>query len=329
VTEENDVAHDDWAKMDARLDSHPKIRKGGRNARDVFLFALRRNRLRNGSGANGRLPAADFEPWYLADQLMIPEVDAVEGVARAIAADLLARDGGQVLICGFDEDWGGGRVPMTEAERKRAQRSREVWTYAIEQVGAPFIKIGRANNPGARLLDLQTGSPVELRIVAMAKVDIERELHEELAADSSGGEWFHRTERVMAVIMSRLSGQRPDTVTAPRDVRTVTEKRGEERRREESGEARAPRRRPTSMPADWQPNATHERIAGEQGVDMATERAKFSDHAAANDKRFADWDAAFRTWLRNAAGFSRGPRNANAAVVPFRPRKILNPGGGT
>jgi hypothetical protein len=118
------MAHDDWAKMDARLDSHPKIRRGGREAREVFLFALRRNRLRHGGAADGRLPAADFEPWYLADQLMMPEPDAERGVARALAAGLLSRDGDDVVICGFDEDW-GGRAPLTPAEKQKRFRERE------------------------------------------------------------------------------------------------------------------------------------------------------------------------------------------------------------
>lgn len=56
----------------------------------------------------------------------------------------------------------------------------------------------------------------------------------------------------------------------------------------------------TRLPDDWTPNATHVRIASEAGVDGRREEAQFRDHAAANDRLQRDWDAAFRTWLRNA-----------------------------
>jgi len=118
------MAHDDWAKMDARLDSHPKIRKAGRNGREVFLFALRRRRLRHGGSAERRIPASDLEPWYLADQLMMSEADAEEGVKRAAMARLISVDAEEISILGFDDEW-DGTAPMTAAQRKRSQRERE------------------------------------------------------------------------------------------------------------------------------------------------------------------------------------------------------------
>jgi len=256
--EYEDVAHDDWAKMDARLDTNPKIRKAGRDAREVFLFLLRRNRLLAGGGADGRIPAANIEPWYLADQLMMSESDAVTGVTKAVTVGLIALDGEFVVICGFDDEW-GGRAPLTPAEKQKRYRERE-----------------KSRGSEAPLPDPGNG--------------VTEACHESNA--------LPRRE----------------------------EKRGEENRERAP---RAARRKPaTPMPADWRPNRTHAEIATELGLDMPPELAKFADHAAANDKRFADWDAAFRTWLRNAEKFSReraGPRNA-ASVVPFRPRKILTPG---
>lgn len=118
--DEEDVAHDDWAKMDARLDSNPKIRRGGRNARDVFLFLLRRNRLLR---CGGRLPLANIEHWYLADQLMISEKEAEEGVSRGVVAGLIAIEKDAVVICGFDSDW-GGQAPLSDAERSKKYRER-------------------------------------------------------------------------------------------------------------------------------------------------------------------------------------------------------------
>jgi hypothetical protein len=58
----------------------------------------------------------------------------------------------------------------------------------------------------------------------------------------------------------------------------------------------AAKRRP--LPPDWQPNAAHAKIAAENGRDLHREAANLRDWAAANNERKADWDAAFRNWLR-------------------------------
>lgn len=109
-----------FCKVDAALDAHPKIRRGGRACREVFLFVLRRHKLLK--RADGAVPAGDVDPWYLADQLMMPEAEAAQGIERAVAVRLLARDGDLVRIVGWDDEWAQG--PLTEAERKAAQRAR-------------------------------------------------------------------------------------------------------------------------------------------------------------------------------------------------------------
>jgi hypothetical protein len=62
----------------------------------------------------------------------------------------------------------------------------------------------------------------------------------------------------------------------------------------------------TSLPSDWAPSQKHQELAAELGVDLTSELAKFRDHAIANGKTFKDWDAGFRTWLRNAVTFGGG-----------------------
>ena len=48
-------------------------------------------------------------------------------------------------------------------------------------------------------------------------------------------------------------------------------------------------------------------LARENGwPDPNDEIEAFKDHHVAKDSRFLDWDAAFRTWLRNAKKFNRG-----------------------
>lgn len=113
-----------WCKVASNLDSHPKIRRAGRNGREVFLFALRRNAEPN-NPVTGVLPALMFEPWYLADQLMMTEGEAVEGLQRCFAAGLLLQNGQAIHIDGWDdEEW--GREKSTERVREwRKQKKTE------------------------------------------------------------------------------------------------------------------------------------------------------------------------------------------------------------
>lgn len=60
----------------------------------------------------------------------------------------------------------------------------------------------------------------------------------------------------------------------------------------------------------WAPNDTHRRIAAECGVAVDAEATQFRDHHAAKGTLMLDWDAAFRTWLRNAARW--GQRSGQA-----------------
>lgn len=72
-----------------------------------------------------------------------------------------------------------------------------------------------------------------------------------------------------------------------------------------------PKREPVEIPipADWAPNDTHARIAREEQVDIGRQAEMFRDHALTTSRVTADWDAAFRTWLRRANDFARaGPR---------------------
>lgn len=64
--------------------------------------------------------------------------------------------------------------------------------------------------------------------------------------------------------------------------------------------------RQKKLPKNWKPNDTHRRIATEEGVDLEREVTGFRDHAEATGRTMLDWDAAFRTWLRNARGFNKG-----------------------
>src|SRR3990167_1240587 len=109
-----------FAKMAPGIAGHPKIRRAGRNGREVFLFVLRRNADLDRSG---RVPISYVEPWYLADQLMMSEEEAVDGLAKCVTAGLLKRHQDHMSISGWDDEW--AKAPLDEAERKRRQREKD------------------------------------------------------------------------------------------------------------------------------------------------------------------------------------------------------------
>lgn len=68
------------------------------------------------------------------------------------------------------------------------------------------------------------------------------------------------------------------------------------------------RKRPARpIPDDWSPSEAHRRIAIEERVDCNREAQKFRDSAEAKDRRYSDWDAAFRNWLRSPFAAKVGP----------------------
>lgn len=69
---------------------------------------------------------------------------------------------------------------------------------------------------------------------------------------------------------------------------------------EGEGEVVRARRARTNAPSNWEPNAHHAQLANEAGIDLRTEATQFLDFHASKANKFADWDRAFNTWLRNA-----------------------------
>lgn len=70
------------------------------------------------------------------------------------------------------------------------------------------------------------------------------------------------------------------------------------------------------LPESFKPDATAESLAETLGVNVPGELAAFTDHHQANGSLFTDWQAAFRTWTRNAAKFAqRNKRNGPAAMT--------------
>ena len=68
-----------------------------------------------------------------------------------------------------------------------------------------------------------------------------------------------------------------------------------------------PRKKPSrALPDEWGISPAHRAKAEGLGVDVQAEAERFRDYHRAKGSLFADWDAAFRTWLGNSVRFSSG-----------------------
>ncbi len=108
-----------WCKVAADLDFHPKIRKAGRDGREVFLFILRRNAQ---GDYEGRLPVINVDLNYLSEQLMMDEVTARNGLSRACDAGLLSVTERFVVVKGWETEW--SKKSMGNAERQARHRQK-------------------------------------------------------------------------------------------------------------------------------------------------------------------------------------------------------------
>jgi hypothetical protein len=91
-------------------------------------------------------------------------------------------------------------VRLAAAGIVKRDKSRRV--YFIQPTGGGLIKIGMSSNPRERLNLLQTGCPVELRILGTLPggQPLELELHQRFAAHRVRGEWFEPVPELLAVV---------------------------------------------------------------------------------------------------------------------------------
>lgn len=158
------VAHP-YAKLAADIHTNRKIRKAGRLAREVYIFALCRNRLRD---QNGVVPHDDLDPWYLADQLLMPEPEAIAGLEACFRERLLESTDHGIEIVGWEDEW--GMAPKTEAERKSTQRDK-----AAKRLAAVTKPSGHVTRLSGQVTHL-SGQPLPLSG------------HDSRCPDSHGGE---------------------------------------------------------------------------------------------------------------------------------------------
>ncbi|HET6627053.1 MAG TPA: hypothetical protein VFG63_11760 [Nocardioidaceae bacterium] len=65
------------------------------------------------------------------------------------------------------------------------------------------------------------------------------------------------------------------------------------------------KKRASKLPDDWEPTDAHKSRAVQDGINLAAEVSKFKAHAEANDRRQANWNAAFTQWLLNVPEWHR------------------------
>lgn len=106
-------------------------------------------------------------------------------------------------------DWTGKTPfpfgPYDHRPRKTYGPRKGGFVYFIAGEDGP-VKIGYSAHPRRRLKALQSGSPLKLRILAQIEGDQadEKEFHRRFQSIHSHGEWFERTDELMAEV-SRLA----------------------------------------------------------------------------------------------------------------------------
>lgn len=140
------------------------------------------------------------------------------------------------------------------------------------------------------------------------------------AAGAAGGRAKASKRLAIATNMQEQTASKVLASASPLAKQTASKSVAEKSREEEIPPLSPPeggkpkRRRATSMPDDWKPNRQHLDLARELNVPTAGLAEQFTDHHHAKGSTFIDWDAAFRTWIRNAAKYDR-----TSNVHPLRP----------
>lgn len=88
---------------------------------------------------------------------------------------------------------------------------------------------------------------------------------------------------------------------------------------------RASRSRKTMLPEDWKPSESHLERAQKTLLNCESEAEKFRLHAEGTGRLMASWNAAFTTWLINAAEFRRNAPGKPPGLVIHEQTRPLHP----
>lgn len=116
-----------WAKIDAGFFRNPKVRKAGRDGREVYLWLLLVNRAHD---FNGTIPANYADPKYIAREIEMRPYLVAAALSRCVAAQLIAvSPRGDAALCGWDGDW---RTKADDSrERVRKHRANKAETIEV------------------------------------------------------------------------------------------------------------------------------------------------------------------------------------------------------
>jgi hypothetical protein len=182
----------EYLKLDPDIDSDPAIMSAGWWGARFYELLLRVSARKD---LKGRIPPEYQNLTWLA---RIWNLDA-EDIARmqiardaALDAGLIRLDGGDWILKGWEKFYS----PAKSGAQRQSEyegRIRDLGSvYFVECGVTGRVKIGTSANPGARFLELQTGSPTKLLLLGSIPGGLrrERELQKQFKHLSVGGEWF-------------------------------------------------------------------------------------------------------------------------------------------
>lgn len=123
-------------------------------------------------------------------------------------------------------------------------------------------------------------------------------------SDPFGDEFGHRFGPGLAQTQPLVS----PSVSVPPTTSTATATS----QRATSSSRRSPE---TPLPDEWAPNDKHRAFAEKNRLDLEREAFRFRNHAASNDRRQRDWNAAFANWLDKAQPI-QAPSHQRATGIP-------------
>lgn len=216
--------------------------------------------------------------------------------------------GGEMLLAlalaDHADDGGNNIFPSVQklaAKTRQSERTVQYQLRRMEESGW-LLRVGHGNGGRSQTTEYRI-SPLWLKGAEIAPIQKGATYDEKGATDDTKGCNLEQ-ERVQPVAPANNHHR---TINEPSLNRVV---------------AAAPTKpsRGTVAPSDFMPDQTAHDIAASTGVNLQAELANFLDHHTARGTVFKDWQAAFRTWLRNAVKFS------SHAPASCRGRQSASPG---
>jgi hypothetical protein len=140
----------------------------------------------------------------------------------------------------------------------------------------------------------QEGRLPDLKIIAFRLRLTEKETKQRLSQVSN---WLDQDD--ITTISPRYQDGPPETETETETYLDSTLRADHKKRSGKSGKAKT-----IPLPADWRPNASAIALANSLNVDLADAEARFLDYLKSSGKEYADYDAGFRTHIRNTPKFN-------------------------